>query len=182
MVEQRVVFRSVVESLFLRALKGRVTPALKERLRAEGLDLDGKLAAGYPAEMWARCVDAAAQLVYPTLLREDAHWRLGEDYIRGYAESTLGRALFTLAKLAGPMKAIARMEQNFRHGNNYVKTSFVQLSPTSVELWLSDVRGQPWFTGGVLIEGGRRVGAKNVRVEILQTIGRGCTYRVCWDA
>ncbi len=182
MADHRVVFRAVVESLFFRALKGRVTPALKDRLRREGIDLDQKLAAGYPAEVWSRCMDAAAELVYPELARKDAHWRLGEDLIRGYAESTLGRALFTLSKLAGPMRTIARMEGNFRHGNNYVKTSFVELSPTSAELWLSDVRGQPWVNGGILAEGGRRVGAKNIRVEILETTGSGCTYRVSWDA
>ncbi len=170
------------ENLFLRALEGRVTPALKERLRKEGVDLDRRLAAGYPLEVWARCVDAAAELVYPTLGREAAQWRLGEDFIRGYAGTTLGRVAFGVLKLFGPMKSVARMEQNFRAGNNYVKTSFIELGPTSAELWLSDVHGQPWLNAGIICEGGRQVGAKNVRVEILQTTGSGCTFRVSWDA
>jgi uncharacterized protein (TIGR02265 family) len=182
MGEQRVVFRMAFENLLLRALKGRVTPELKERLRAEGVDLDRKLAPGYPLEVWARCVNAAAGLVYPTLGRADAQWRLGEDFIRSYAESTLGRALFGVLKLFGPMKAVARMEQSFRSGNNFMKTSFVELGPTSAELWLSEVNERPWFNGGLLREGGRQIGAKNMRVEIIEMAGSGCRYRVSWDA
>ncbi len=182
MGEQRVIFRMAFENLFLRALKGRVTPELKERLRAERVDLDGKLAAGYPVEVWSRCLDATAELVYPELEREDAHWRLGEDLMRGYADSALGRVLFGLLKLGGPMKAVARMEQNFRSGNNYMKTSFVELGSTSAELWLSEVHERPWFNGGLLREGGRQIGAKNIRVEIIEMAGSGCRYRVSWDA
>jgi len=181
MGQQRVVFRTVFEGLFVRALKGRVTPALKDRLRAEGVDLDRNLAPGYPVEVWARCVDATAAAVYPTLTREDAHWRLGEDFIRGFAESPLGRVAFTLLRLAGPMKAVARMEENFRSGSNFVKTRCTELSRTSVELWLSDVHGQPWLNAGIICEGGRHAGAKNVRVVVLSTDGTECTYQVSWD-
>jgi uncharacterized protein (TIGR02265 family) len=182
MGEQRVVFGTVVESLFLRALKGRMTPALKERVRAEGIDLDRRLAPGYSIEVWARCVDAATELVYPTLKREDAQWRLGEESVRAFAETPLGRVAFGLLKFLNPMTALRRMEQNLRTGNNFVKTRCTELNPTSAELWLSDVHGQPWLTAGTISEGGKLSGAKNLRVEILSTDGTECTYRVSWDA
>jgi uncharacterized protein (TIGR02265 family) len=178
----RLVYATGVEGLFLRALKDRLTPELKAKIRAEGVDLEKKLALGYPLDVWIRCVDAAAQVLYPTLTLEEAHWTLGADFIRGYAETMIGRAMFGVLRLLGPMKAIAQLERSFRTGNNYVRTSFIELSPTSAEVWIAGVEGQPWFNAGIMLEGGRRIGAKNLRVEILHCAGDEATYRVSWDA
>ena len=178
----RLIFASSFEGLFLRALSDRLTPELKAKLRSEGVDLDKKLALGYTLDVWVRCVDDAAAALYPTLPIPDAHWKLGEDFIRGYAETTIGHAMFGVLKLLGPMRALARLERSFHSGNNYVRTSFTELSPTSAQVWMAGVDGRPWFNAGILLEGGRRMGMKNVRVEILQCIGDEATYGVSWEA
>src|SRR5512145_3020631 len=109
----RLIFSSSFEGMFLRALRDRLTPELKAKLRDEGVDLDKKLAPGYPLDVWMRCVDHAAQALYPSLKFGDAHWKLGEDFVRGYAETTIGHAMFAVLKLLGPMRAVARLERSF---------------------------------------------------------------------
>lgn len=167
--------------MFLRALRDRLTPELKAKLRSEGVDLDKKLAPGYPVDVWVRCVDHASQSLYPSLKFADAQWKLGEDFVRGYAETTIGHAMFGVLKLLGPMRAVARLERSFHSGNNYVRTSFTELSPTSAQVWMAGVEGRPWFNAGIMLEGGRQMQTKNLHVEILECVGDEATYRVSWE-
>ena len=93
----------------------------------------------------------------------------------------MGRAVFGILKLIGPMKGLQRMERNFRSGNNYVSTRFTQLGPTAAEVWVSDVHEHPGFDAGIILGGGKLLGAKNFAVAIAAVEGGSCTYRVSWD-
>jgi uncharacterized protein (TIGR02265 family) len=177
----KIVFAGTFEGFF-RSLRDRLTPELKAKLRAEGLDLDKKLAPGYPFEVWVRVVDVVAEGLYSGLSQAEAHWKLGEDFLRGFAETVIGRAMFGVLRLLGPMKAFARMERNWRSGSNYVETKFTALNPTCAEVWMTGVDGRPWFNAGIILEGGRQIGVKNLRVEIVRCVADEATYRVTWDA
>ena len=178
----QVVFGQTVEGFFKRALRGRMTPELKQELRALGIAADGPFLAAYSIDVWMKGVRLTAATLYPELTFEQAAWRLGEDFVNGFAETTIGRAVFALLRLMGPMKALARIERNFRTGNNYITARFTQLGPTSAEIRLNEVHGEPWFNAGILKGGGKLVGAKDMVVEYTLPEGGGCTYRCRWDA
>jgi len=180
-MNEHVVFGQTFEGLYKNALRGRLSPTIKEQLRGIGLDVDRPFLAGYPIDIWKRGIEILAPALYPELGFEEATWRLGEDFINGYAHTAMGRAMFGVLKLIGPMNGLKRMERNLRSGNNFVSTRFTQLGPTAAELWWSEVHGLPGFTGGFVLGGGKLVGAKNFAVQIAATEGGSCTYRVSWD-
>ena len=89
--------------------------------------------------------------------------------------------MFGVLKVIGPKKALARMERNFRSGNNYLRTRFTELGPREVELWFSHLHGQPGFSGGIIRAGGQLIGAKDLRVEVVRVEGDAGVFRVTWS-
>ncbi len=178
---ERVVFGETFEALYHRALRGRLSPELIKQLRAAGIDVDRPFLAGYPLQVWMRGLDLLAPSLDPKLSFEEATWQIGEDFIFGFAQTVLGRAVFAVLRVVGPMRSLERMGRNFRNGNNYVTTRFTKLGPTAAEVWMNDVHGHPGFAGGAMRGGGKLVGAKNFTVQISATDGESCTYRITWD-
>lgn len=181
MDERPVVFSQTFEGLFLQGLKGRVTPALKDRLRELGLELDRPLAPAYPVEVWNGALAAAAAEVFPALSSLDAHEALGVAFLTGYAHTLMGRAMMALLRVLGPKRALERMERNFRSGNNYVKTRFVDHGGEDVEVLFDVMYEVPTFMKGVILHGARELGARDVRIDVSDT-DRPRSYRVRWTA
>lgn len=178
-VEEPLVFSQTFEGLFDKALRNRMTPGLRDGLRALGVDVHA-LKPAYPVPTWTAAIELAAREIYPQLSTEAATWKLGEDFIQGYAETFIGRAMFGVLKVIGPKKALARMGRNFRSGNNYLETRFTENGPTDVELWFSEVHRQPGFNGGIVLGGGRLIGAQQMKIEVVRTDGREAVYRITW--
>src|SRR5512141_2849611 len=108
---ERVVFGETFAGLYRKGLKGRLLPSLKEQLRGIGIDVDRPFLAGYPLEVWNRGIALVASSLYPGLSFEEATWQLGEDFIFGFAQTAVGRAVFAFLKLIGPMKSLERMQR-----------------------------------------------------------------------
>jgi len=174
------VFDNTVDGLFRRALGRRMTPHCRERLKAAGLDLDAKLRPAYPRLQYYRFVNIAAEELYGGMSRDEAHYELGKQFMVGFQETLLGKAVTSLVKLLGPKKTLAKMTQNMQSSNNYMKTSLKELGPGDFEITLSQVSGAPRYFEGVLFLAVSLTGGANARVVPTRSDGPGCVYRCTW--
>jgi uncharacterized protein (TIGR02265 family) len=181
MAEQQLWFSHAIHALFVTGLGARLTPAVRARIESHGITLD-KLAPAYPIKDAVAACRSILPLLYPRLDEQAGFRQLGVSFMQGYAESLVGRAMVQMMKLIGPRRTLERMQKNFRTGGNYLETRFKVLSPNSVELWISDVTEMPGFYAGMIEEGGRMIGTKNLRIVSTPDAGPAWTLTVTWDA
>jgi len=181
MADEFLVFEQTIESMFHRALNGRLTPRCKARLREAGLDVDQKPRPAYTLEAWMNFLRIAAEELHPGEPLEQAAFKLGLVYMEGFRETMLGRAVLSLLRVLGPRRALGRAAQSFRSSNNYTETRLTEVGPRHFELWLNEVGPLPSFSAG-LIHGGLKVsGARDIVVDITGYDGHACTFRVQWS-
>ncbi len=176
---EQVVFEQTIEGLFVRALGERLTPPIRARLKAIGLDLDKRLMPAYPFDVWMQSLRVVAESLFPHEKLEDALFHVGEMLITGYQQTFMGRAILSSIRVLGPRRTLMRSTKNFRSGNNYTETKVTEITPTCIELWMNEVGPYPTFTAGILHAAMAATGARPT-VEMSGHDGHGCTYRVSW--
>jgi uncharacterized protein (TIGR02265 family) len=120
-VESWVIFAPGAESL--RAAIGKnLTPHLAAQLKANGLDYDKPLQAAYPAPQFEAWVRLAAQALFPDATLGEAQRQLGQRFFDGWQGTLTGAAVSTFLRLIGPRRALNRVGQAFRNGNNFTVT------------------------------------------------------------
>lgn len=180
MPDNRIVFDTTIEALFVRALNGRLNPQTKARLREAGLDVDKKLLPAYTFEQWKNFLAIGAEGAFPHLAPEQAHQELGRLLIDGYRSTFIGRALFPLLNLLGPRRGLDRLSRSFRSGNNYTETRFVEVGANTYDLWMNETTDYPQFMQGILLEGTRDFKVDRFDVNILKKDSEGVTFRISW--
>lgn len=178
--DQPVVFAHTVEGLFWKALRPRISPSLKARLAALGLDLDQK-AHDVPREAWAAMLRATVDALYPSLPPDDGYYELGCSLLRGYNETLTGKALLSILRVLGPTRGLKRMTTNLKTGNSYSQIRLVERGPGHVEAWVNECNGNPHYVRGIIAEGLRFAGAADVKVEARGFDGHACTYELSWS-
>ncbi|MDQ3262309.1 MAG: DUF2378 family protein [Myxococcota bacterium] len=177
---EEVVFDNTVDGLFRRALGRRMSHRCKERLKAAGLDLDAKLKPAYPRLQYYDFVNIAAEELYGGMSRDAAHFELGKQFIAGFQETLLGKAVTSLVKLLGPRKTLGKMSQNMQSSNNYMKTSLKELGPGDCEITLSQVSGAPRYFEGVLLLAIELTGGAEAKVRPTPGEGPSYVYHCTW--
>jgi len=177
---ERLWFAHTVEAMFVRAFGVRLTPALRARVASRGIDLD-RLKPAYPVDEVVAALKNIVPDVFGRVPEAEAMHQLGVSFMQGYVETLVGKAMVQMMKLIGARRTLERMQKNFRTGGNYVETRFKALGPTQVELWINDVSDIPDWYRGVIEEGGRMVGAKNLRVTQRHDAGQAWFLDVTWD-
>lgn len=177
---ERLWFSTVIEAVFIKGLGGRLTPELKQQLRALGIDLD-RLQPAYPVEAVRKSFRHVTAQLFEGQPEDEALRELGMSSMRGYGDTLIGKALIQILKLIGVRRSLLRMHTSMRSGNNYLETFSNVIAPNCVELRFSDVTGMPSFYQGILEEGGRMAHAKNLRVTSVKSEPPGHTFRVEWD-
>ncbi|MFN7132557.1 MAG: DUF2378 family protein [Myxococcales bacterium] len=180
MVENRIVFDTTVEALFVRALNGKLPPSAKDALKKAGLDVDSKLLPAYTFEQWKQFLAIGAKGAFPHLEPRMAHQALGRLLIDGYRNTFIGRALFPLLNLLGPRRGLDRLSRSFRSGNNYTETRFVEVGPNTYDLWMNETTEYPEFMQGILLEGTRDFKVDRFDVAVLEKNSDGVTFRISW--
>lgn len=177
---ERLYFATAFESTFNIALKGRLTPAFRERLKRE-LDLDlERLRPAYPLEVMLQAVRLAQQEYFPELPPSEAEAHLGVLSFRGFAATLVGRAIAQVTRLIGPARTLPRMTHNMKSGVNFMEFTARELAPGQHELETPDIGELPHFYLGMFGEGLRSAGAKDLKAELMQTDGRHTVYRFTW--
>jgi uncharacterized protein (TIGR02265 family) len=176
--EARVVYDVTFEAMFQRALKGRITPRLDQRLKEAGLDLGQKLKPRYPREVWQRCLTLVMEELYVGVPPDKAWFELGGRMIESFRETVMGLAILGVLRLLGPKRTLARLTQNFNYADNYNQTTLTEVSPTELRLWVNEVSVSPHFTAGIVSTVLQSIGTVNHKVEIAEFDGHQCTYRI----
>lgn len=176
-----VVYRDTVEVLFRTALGKRITPKCRDRIRREGIDLDGGLDPVYPRERFYRCVRILGEELFPELDPDQRMVQLGTLFMDGYQHTVIGRAALAAARFMGPRRTLARMSINFETSNNYMKTECVEDSPGRVRVTLSETSGVPGYFEGAIRTGLTLTGAKDVAIRREAYDGRRCTLVITWS-
>ncbi|MFY0529593.1 DUF2378 family protein [Archangium gephyra] len=101
-----LVYDATVEAMFSRALKGRLSPRLKARVKEAGIELDAKLKPAYPREVWLRTMRLVVADLYPGVPEERAWFELGERMVDSFSETMMGPAIVGVLKLLGPKRAL----------------------------------------------------------------------------
>ena len=177
--QEQVVFEQGVEGL-VRTIGPRMTPQLKARLAGVGLKVDAPLLPAYPLDTWMKCLFVAAEELWPGVPPDQALFQLGEEFIDGYRQTFLGRAMLGLIRVIGPRRTLQRATRNFRTGNNYTESKVTELGPKSLDLWMNEVGPYPTFTQGIVTAAVRASGVA-VKLEIKEYDGHACTYRCSWE-
>jgi len=180
MSAEQLVFDHVFEGL-LKAVGQRVTPALKARFKALGVDLDGKLKAYYPVEAWNGCVEACRAELYPSVPRDKALFQLGTEMVAGFGSTVLGKVQLQMMKLLGPKRTLQRMPAAHRAGNNFTEAKLTEKGPRELELWMNPVGEAAPFVAGSLVESLRLAGAKEPKVDVVPGKAPEATFVIRWS-
>lgn len=179
MTEEPVVYQDVFESLLKYGIGKRMSPTLREKLRA--LDADPEqLRATYRKEQWDGIIEAVRSGLYPTLSRDEGLRRLGEDLVIGTGQTVIGKTLHSIARMLGPKRTLERTPQSYRTGTNFTEVKLTEKGPGEFEMWMNETGTTAMFVVGSL-EGTLRIaGAKNPKVEVVRTDFPASTFRITW--
>lgn len=179
MPEQRLIFRPVIEALFVHGLADRMTPEFQARLGSLGIDLL-KLVPGYEFAVWERAIGEAVSL-FPELSTTDALVELGRRLAQRSIEANpVGATLMPILRVLGTAKALRRSLRR-NNGENYNETTFGAETPHSLELTMSDAGAFPDFVRGTQLALMSALGAKGGRCTVLGRQPPAATFLLEWD-
>ncbi|MBL8910599.1 MAG: DUF2378 family protein [Archangium sp.] len=178
---EQLWFSHAIEALFVRGLGARLTPEVKDRIvNKHGINLD-RMPPAYPIRQVVEACRSILPMLYPRLSEAEGFRQLGVSFMQGYVETLVGKAMVAVLKVIGPRRTLERMQKNFRTGGNYLETRFKVLGPTTCELWINDCTGMPTFYAGMIEEGARMIGTRNLKTSLTPDTGPAWTMLVTWD-
>lgn len=176
--DEKLIFRPVIEALFVEGLADRMTPAFRAQLKTLGVDLE-RLRPGYPYADWERAVESIPQL-FPELERPEAIAEAGRRMTVATIErNPVGKHLMPLLKMMGTGRALRRAYSRTGEGNFNLIT-FGAESPKSLEIQMSFVGAIPDLARGSIVGVGQMLGAP-VRSKTVQYEAPAATFLVEWD-
>lgn len=165
----------------LTAMKARLSPRIMARLQAEA-GLDAALSKpSYPQASLDALTKVLAEELYRGLPADEATFQLGVACLKHYEHTLLGRALFPLVRLLGPMRVVKRLPSIFRQTNNYAEVKVDVTSEKSWELEHNEVGAYPHMIRGNMQAAGDLFGWKDHKCELLSYDGHRARYRVSWS-
>lgn len=127
---QPVVFSQVVEALFKHAFDAqeRFDPDTRQRLKTIGIDLDYPLLTAYSAPTWFAAISVCAEVRYPDLPLEQAHYSLGRQLATNYGKTALGKIVYGMLRMLGWRHSLSRISRALQSGTNFLsaQTRFLE--------------------------------------------------------
>lgn len=168
-----VVFNSAVEG-FARSFGSKMSAELIAEAKAMGVDFDHLLPA-YPLPTWEALMQKVGDALYADVPPERRFRTMGRDFLDGYFETLLGKAIFATARLLGPRRTLERMARNFQSGTNYIACESRPLGDKHIEVttwmhekFLDEWRGKPTvmldYRHGILEQTLQLLGASGAEV------------------
>lgn len=193
MSAQPVVFAAALDGI-VRAFGARLSPELHAQSRSLGVDLLHRQVA-YPVDTFLPVFLLLAETLVPgdEASRPQRLRRFGHEVTVAFAQTGIGMATITMARVVGIRRALQRAGRNIRNTGNYLDAEGLVVDTTEVHLV---TRVLPAFHAFVKPAWGvtelYRVGiieafleqlhARDPRVEVLRRDADGfeTTYRVTW--
>jgi uncharacterized protein (TIGR02265 family) len=179
MAEGQLVYDFGVESLF-RGLGERLTPALKEKVRAVGIDLDRKLLPAYPRAVWVRAVDVVAEDLSRGGDLATARRELGRLITGGFPETALGKLMVPGVRFIGVRRVLLRLPKQLTMSNNFMKVSLVEQPGDRLRVEVIEPVPSPEFLCGVIEAIATYAGAKRCEVTFVDE-GPLTAFTVNWS-
>ncbi len=190
--DEPVLFSNTLEAL-AKAFGPRLTPQVLASLKELGIDL-GALMPAYPLYQGEEAVKLIARSLYPDLGPQQSWERMGQEWLRAYLQTLLGRAALAFGRTVGFRRALERMPRNFKTASNYLSCVAVVHGQTDVELrtfieepYLGYCRNKPsvllHYRVGVLRQAAEEFRAPNahVAIESWDASTQTARYRIRWD-
>lgn len=178
MNDEKLIFRPVIEALFVIGLADRLTPGYRAQLKALGINLE-KLVPGYPYASWEKAVQLTASL-FPELDADEALAEAGRRMVVATIEANpVGKRLLPLLKLLGVGRALRRAYSRTTEGN-FNTITFGAETPKSLEIHMSFVGQIPDLARGSIVGLGEMLGA-TVRPKMTAYEPPRVTFNVTWD-
>lgn len=181
-VETRVVFGSGFDALFSKDFRKRVTPQLEQELVTIGVRLDRPFNPAYSVEAWAQALSLSARHLYAQDALPEAYRKMGRSTVVGFGETFIGKALFPLLRLIGPVRALDRAARSYASTNNYTKVVLTQIAPSCFDLQLNEKHTLPEYDMGVVEEMLTQLHVASPRVTLKTQDSEGFTMRLEWTA
>ncbi len=180
MPDEKVVYKDAITNI-LDANKGRLTPRIRERMKAEaGVD-DAALKPTYPIPAHDLVVKILGQELFPGRTPDDATYEVGRAMLNSYGRGVLGKALFSLIRLMGPMRILKRVPEYYKMSNNYADVKIEIIDQKSYVLDHNEVGSVPHFWRGAMQGSGEVIGLAGHAVELLSYDGARARFRVSWS-
>ncbi len=174
---ERLVFESSVQGM-LKCLGTPIAPEVTQRLIAIGIN-PARLLPAYTMQQFTRLMELIGALRYPSLSPDEQDYELGKDFVRGFAQTLLGKATFAMAGVIGPLRTSRRLTHSMRTVNNYSKSEIVEEGPQFVRVWVAPV-GRPHFYRGVFDEAGSAAHLTEYRAELTAFSGERADFTFRW--
>jgi uncharacterized protein (TIGR02265 family) len=133
-LKEPVVFSHVVESLFKLVKKERLNAEQRKRLKAIGIDLDQPFLVAYSLPTWFGAVGVCAEVLFPDVPLEEAHYRIGQELVSTFGRTTIGRAVFVFLRMLGWEHSLSRITRGLQSGTNFLTASTRYLPDGSLEV------------------------------------------------
>jgi uncharacterized protein (TIGR02265 family) len=175
-----IVYRNTVDAVLERLLvkSKKLTPRLEQKLGALGIKRGETT--DIPQSTWRQMLPLVASELFPNEPLEQGHRKLGAAVLGSFAETLVGKALFTTLRVIGVRRGLERMTKNFRVGNNFTDSRLTGGAENDVELWISDVNAVPEYIRGLMEAACSAAGGKEVSVEVVRFESPAATYRIRW--
>ncbi|NBD10819.1 MULTISPECIES: DUF2378 family protein [Corallococcus] len=178
-MDEEIVYRHTVEGLF-RSIGSSLTPDLRTKLNAVGLDLDAQSPRNTSRQVFADALRVTVEHLYPNVESDEGYRRLGVGIIHGVEQTVLGKALVSMWPIFGPERVVVRIQESFETVNNYMKSQLLTQGPAHHIIRVNECNGNPGYLRGIIEAGLTRAGARNLRVESFDFDGHACSYRIRW--
>ena len=180
MPDEKVVYKEGITN-FLEAFRPRLGPRIRERLRSEaGVD-ESTLKPRYPLASHDAVVKILAEELHPGTPYDSATYDVGRALLNHYGRSVLGRAIFSIIRLVGPMRMLKRTPDYYKLTNNYADVKLEVLTEKSYVVDHNEVGAVPHFMRGTLQGSGEVIGLPGHAVELIDYDGHRGRYKVSWS-
>jgi uncharacterized protein (TIGR02265 family) len=179
---EALIFGPTVEGLFVRGLRGKLSPAVQEQLRQVGLDVSRPILPAYSRQTISKALTLVASALYPEVATPEAWYQVGKHVALGVRDMTLGGAALAVIRLLGPERTMGRMARTFRSTNNYMTVNYRKVAPNHFELELSPSNEQPRYMEAVIEDLLLISGAKHLKVVVAShdPVKAIALYRITW--
>lgn len=157
---------------------GELTPELKVKLVELGVNPD-KLLPAYNVAVYVKLIDFIGEQRFPTLEGHERDRALGQEFIRGFGRTLMGKATMAMGSVLGARRATMRLTRTMRTVNNYSAAEAIPLSANSVQVWCHPVL-RPWYYVGVFEQAGWELHGPSYKVELQRFEQERADFLISW--
>ena len=178
---ERRVYAAWFEGLLVRALRPRLTPALRAELRNAGVDLEQPLAEHYPAAVRLECLRLLRIHLFDGKSDDQAWHELGLAAVGGFHLTLVGQAFSLIYRMLGPRSLMKRAGALLSSTNNYVSAFAVERGPFRWELRLEGADLPPAYYMGMVVAALEFCDASNPQVQLISQRGEQLVISCGWS-